>query len=69
MDTSDETGGKLCPFRSIVPTTTARIGHAITGMSDRECDGSDCTMWTDTGDEVGCVFLIAARSIIMQQRQ
>lgn len=66
MDTTDETGGKLCPFRSVVPTTTAKIGHAITGISDRECDGHDCMMWTDTGDEVGCALLLAARSFCVK---
>ena len=66
MDTSDETGGKLCPFRSVVPTTTAKIGHAVTGISDRDCDGSDCMMWTDTGEEVGCILLIAMRALAMK---
>ncbi len=60
MDTSDETGGKLCPFRSVVSTTAAKIGHAVTGISDRDCDGSDCMMWGDIGDQVGCTILLAA---------
>lgn len=64
MDTiADETGGKLCPFRSVVSTTTAKIGHAVTGISDRECDGSDCMMWVDTGDQVGCILLLAAMNL------
>jgi len=64
MDTTaDETGGKLCPFRSIVPTTSAKIGHAITGMSDRECDGVDCMMWGTVGDQTGCVLLLAAMNL------
>jgi hypothetical protein len=66
MDTTDETEGKLCPFRSVVPTTTAKIGHAITGISDRECDGRDCMMWTTVGDQEGCALLLAARSFITQ---
>lgn len=66
MDTSDETGGKLCPFRSVVSTSAAKIGHAVTGMSDRDCDGSDCMLWTDTGAEVGCSILIALRAVAMK---
>ena len=53
----------FCPFRSIIPTTQAKLGHAVTGMSERDCDGPHCALWIQIGDEEGCAFAVAARSI------
>ncbi len=52
-----------CPFRSVIATTQTKLGHAKTGMSDRECDQNDCMLWIDDGDNSGCCFVVAAKAV------
>ena len=62
MDKPDHLG--YCPFRSVIPTAQAKLGHAKTGMSERDCDGPNCMLWLDTGEEAGCCFLLASRAFL-----
>jgi uncharacterized membrane protein len=57
----------FCPFRSVIPTTQAKLGHAKTGMSERDCDGHNCMLWIEQGETKGCAFALAARAIIERQ--
>lgn len=52
-----------CPFRSIIPTTQAKLGHAVTGMSERDCDGTNCMLWLEVGDDAGCCLAVAAKAL------
>ena len=58
-----------CPFRSVIATTQTKLGHAKTGMSERDCDGPDCMLWIDAGDDSGCCFAVAARAMAAAAKQ
>jgi len=53
-----------CPFRSVIPTEQAKLGHAKTGMSERDCDGPNCMLWVETEDDRGCCFALAAKAVV-----
>ena len=58
-----------CPFRSVVPTTEARIGHAVTGVSARDCEGRACQLWMQVGDQEDCAFIFLTKAIIARPPQ
>jgi len=55
---------KMCPFRSVIATGQAKLGHAVTGMTERDCDGTHCQLWLNTGTEADCVFLLIGKKMI-----
>ncbi len=59
-----ETSGRFCPFRSVIPTTQAKLGHAVTGMSERDCDGDFCMLWVEQGGKAGCAFAVLAQAAV-----
>lgn len=57
----------FCPFRSVIPTTQAKLGHAKTGMSERDCDGPNCMLWIEQGEHRGCAFTLAVKAYLNRQ--
>jgi len=64
MRTTEPVG--YCPFRSVIPTTQAKLGHAVTGMSERDCDGHNCMLWYEQGDQRGCVITLALAAYLQR---
>jgi len=60
---------KFCPFRSIIPTSQAKLGHAMTGMSERDCDGVHCQLWVNTGSDADCVLVLIGKALMQQGGQ